>query len=268
MPRGADPRIEYEPQILTRCPYCGGRRLIATYRDVPDQLRMSPGTWQWVRCERCGSLLLSPRPPGEALAAFYPHEYTAAPGETATTGPAAVHALEDLLFALQSRGQARIVLRLTGLKRVRPVRLLDVGCGSGRHLEQFRRLGLTVRGWTSGRKPSTPSVGTASPPTSPRQSLSPTSSSRRPLTWSRRSRRSSTPTTSGARSRRSAPSCARAAAWRSRSRSRRAPTSACSATAGARSRRRRATRPSRARAASRRCSGRGGSTTCARRPTR
>jgi len=133
-------------RMLTVCPYCGGERLVAAYQGVRDQLRMSPGTWDWVRCLRCGSLLLSPRPPGEELATFYPREYTAAPAETSSTGAAAraVHVLEDLLFALQSRGQARVVCRLTG---VGPgAELLDVGCGSGRQLEEFRRMGLRVRG--------------------------------------------------------------------------------------------------------------------------
>ncbi len=137
---------ECEPQVVGACPFCGGERLVAAYAGVRDQLGMSEGAWDWVRCLRCGSLLLSPRPPGEALAAFYPDEYAAAPAETSATGAAArlVHALEDLLFALQSSGQARIVRRLTGAAA--GARMLDVGCGSGRQLERFRRMGFAVRG--------------------------------------------------------------------------------------------------------------------------
>jgi SAM-dependent methyltransferase len=139
---------ESRPQTVDECPYCEGRRLVVAHRDVRDQLRVSTTTWSFVRCVRCGSLLLSPRPPGAALAAFYPEEYTAAPAETSASGLAAegVHALEALLFGLQSRGQARIVERLTGLRRGDRPRLLDVGCGSGRQLEQFHRLGFEVRG--------------------------------------------------------------------------------------------------------------------------
>ena len=133
---------------VSTCPFCGSDDLRPAFAGVRDHLRVSQESWTYVRCPRCRSLVLSPRPKAEDLASLYPATYTAPTGIPRATGvlPAALAAAEAVFFALQYRDQLRRVADLASTVRSRIPALMDVGCGNGRRLMQFRRLGMEVAG--------------------------------------------------------------------------------------------------------------------------
>jgi 2-polyprenyl-3-methyl-5-hydroxy-6-metoxy-1,4-benzoquinol methylase len=151
------------------CPVCGASGT-TLYEDLADHLFGAPGLWRMVRCggSACGLLWLDPAPfPGD-LELAYENYYTHV---RSAERPFAVRALLRWVkeghyaarFGYVVRGAA--VKRLLALAlRARPDlaewlddlilrlppcpggRVLDVGCGEGRTLEQLRDLGWQVEG--------------------------------------------------------------------------------------------------------------------------
>jgi 2-polyprenyl-3-methyl-5-hydroxy-6-metoxy-1,4-benzoquinol methylase len=151
------------------CPACGAQGE-TLHDDLEDRLFGVPGRWRMVRCrgDACGTLWLDPAPlPGE-LALAYERYYThdsaparprvvralarwvkeghyatrfgyAVPGAAVkrlaalalAARPGLAEALDDLILSLPPRPGGRV---------------LDVGCGEGRTLEQLRDLGWQVEG--------------------------------------------------------------------------------------------------------------------------
>ena len=83
-----------------------------------------------MRCRACAHVWLHPRPAVEALEVIYPTSYYAYSYEE-SINPIAVRG-KAMLDALKLRGIRAHLLRV-------PRSYLDVGCGSGRYLEQMEQ---------------------------------------------------------------------------------------------------------------------------------
>ncbi len=129
------------------CLYCGGRDLEPLYTGVKDRLGHVPGERTFLRCRACGSAVLDPLPRTDELPGFYPPVYTfSARGHGGGFLRRAVAAAEyRLFFAPQYRVQVRAVTRACGTAGAGRT-LLDIGCGHGLRLVEFRRLGFAVHG--------------------------------------------------------------------------------------------------------------------------
>ena len=138
------------PVYETSCYYCGGRILSVAIEGVTDHLGISVDSWRFLRCNACGSLLLSPRPEDDRLASFYPPEYSA--GRCAARTSFGARAQDWLFYRWVHRGQAQRLLRALGRGEGHSLRLLDIGCGNGFFLQQTTALGFAATGsdWRAG----------------------------------------------------------------------------------------------------------------------
>lgn len=111
------------------CAVCGARESapVLNARE-PNGLALEP--FALVSCGACGHLFVSPRPEGAELARYYFREYYKKPGP----------ALEAPVGLLARLFESAKTARLT--RRLKPGRVLDVGCGDGGFLAAMRR-----RGW-------------------------------------------------------------------------------------------------------------------------
>lgn len=98
----------------------------------------SPDTFRLVRCQDCGNVYLNPRPVTSELATIYPPNYYSYNYDEAVSPIArrAKHLLDDL--------KARSWLKhYGGSDSLSSMRFLDVGCGDGRYLKMFERMGAS-----------------------------------------------------------------------------------------------------------------------------
>lgn len=135
-------------RALPPCLYCGGRSYLPLYENLEDRLGYVSGRWAFWRCQDCGSAVLSPFPTANDLAAFYPpvYSFTLELGRDSALRRALARLEYVVYFRPQYRGQVRTVLRAIGWRGERGRRLLDVGCGRGLRLLEFRRQGFDVYG--------------------------------------------------------------------------------------------------------------------------
>lgn len=133
---------------LPPCPYCGRTDLALLYSGVRDRLGYVPGERTYARCRGCKSAVLVPLPRTEDLAAFYPPVYTF--GLDAAQGGGVKKLLSRIEYGVfyrpQYRSQVRRVMRATGFRTGEGKKLLDIGCGRGLRLVEFRRNGFDVNG--------------------------------------------------------------------------------------------------------------------------
>lgn len=89
---------------------------------------------QFVRCERCSFVYMTPRPTEPAIARFYDKVY-AVPGATAP-------------FESEQTERSRYLLDITAgyLDEDAPVSMLDIGCGAGQVLREAQARGWQVHG--------------------------------------------------------------------------------------------------------------------------
>jgi 2-polyprenyl-3-methyl-5-hydroxy-6-metoxy-1,4-benzoquinol methylase len=159
------PEADNLEQVL--CDLCGADAGLPIYR-VRDRLDPHQSLYQFVRCQTCGLLYVSPRPKVPTLSGYYPAESYYAYRRLQPMG---------YLQRLRTRLKEWLAVYLRGyppaghkggtwnLKRGTPLwlspldgllwavpsyrpggRLLDVGCGSGLYLRAMRRLGWQVAG--------------------------------------------------------------------------------------------------------------------------
>ena len=134
-------------ETVAECLYCASTDLAPLYSGVRDRLGFVPGERTFLRCRACGSAVLDPLPRTEELPAFYPPVYSF----TLELGGSRFKRLLSkaeyhLYFRPQYTAQVRRVMRACGWKNGTGKKLLDVGCGRGLRLLEFRRLGFDVHG--------------------------------------------------------------------------------------------------------------------------
>ena len=133
---------------LTRalpCPACGAsspRELVLT---STDRLVGGPGVFRVTRCRACRLASTEPRLDRDSLGRYYPRSYPSFQASAGDTCPTVKARAGDVLNTLRLwytvvRGPYREIARM------RPGRLLDVGCGVGVLGERFRRRGWNVYG--------------------------------------------------------------------------------------------------------------------------
>ncbi|MDX1946102.1 MAG: class I SAM-dependent methyltransferase [Pirellulaceae bacterium] len=144
--QSAQPALAAEHAPPT-CSYCGSHDFAPLYGGIRDRLGFVPGEWSFVRCADCGSAQLRPFPRAEDLGAFYPPVYTFSPELAKSTLQRLLATLEyRLFFRPMYRAQVRLVDRRVRERGQKPGRLLDLGCGRGLRLVDFRDRGYDVRG--------------------------------------------------------------------------------------------------------------------------
>lgn len=137
-------------QVASRAPaclYCGSNDFAPLYSGIRDRLGHVAGEWSFVRCGECESAQLRPFPLTEELAAFYPPVYTFSPELAQSRLKRLLAAIEyRLFFRPMYRAQVRLVDRQVRPRSQKPGRLLDIGCGRGLRLLDFRDRGYDVYG--------------------------------------------------------------------------------------------------------------------------
>jgi len=88
-------------------------------------------------CEECGFDVTTPQPAAEAMAAYYPNGYYG--GVEDRRFPHIVETLQNALYTLRVR-------EVEAVANSEPGCVLDVGCGRGVLLQEFRRRGWKVQG--------------------------------------------------------------------------------------------------------------------------
>jgi 2-polyprenyl-3-methyl-5-hydroxy-6-metoxy-1,4-benzoquinol methylase len=165
---------DWPPEGLERvasCPACGDARRRLLYTDLTDRsYRSAPGRWSLVRCERCSSAYLDPRPTRDTAALAYRTYYDGIAEPRSEPLQPAWRRLRRALrngylnstygySAFPAVGIGRLVVPLLPRYReladmhVRHLRfpghdatLLDVGCGEGEFLAELQSLGWSVEG--------------------------------------------------------------------------------------------------------------------------
>jgi SAM-dependent methyltransferase len=132
---------------IRACPVC---RSVDTgfYGTGRDRLfGLAPGDFPLIRCRGCRCIFQEPLPHGSALAGFYPQEYWW-DGKAASGGAAArlLRRAEELYRETVVRDHVRFVTRHTRAGNGAPLRLLDIGCGSGSFLAMVKRAGFEACG--------------------------------------------------------------------------------------------------------------------------
>jgi SAM-dependent methyltransferase len=118
------------------CCVCGARAA-TRWRVAADHILGSPERFQAVRCARCGTARLDPRPPVEEMGRYYTSMTYARAEDDDASGLAA------RLDEYNRRLAARTDLLISSDA---PRRALDVGCGDGRFLAAMAERGWEVEG--------------------------------------------------------------------------------------------------------------------------
>jgi 2-polyprenyl-3-methyl-5-hydroxy-6-metoxy-1,4-benzoquinol methylase len=108
-----------------------------------DLLHDLPGEFTVLRCLACGLLRTSPRPTPETIGFYYPDDYGPYKGTLVVNG-------QDQNGGLKSR-LSRVAKRIfdtksQALPRMKPGRLLEIGCASGSFLHHMAQRGWDVEG--------------------------------------------------------------------------------------------------------------------------
>lgn len=138
-----DPTLEL-PTCPLGCPM--DDEVVLTAR---DRLHGLPGEFSVVRCRGCGLMRTSPRPRLEAIAGYYPEDYS--PHQPAPRG----------VFEPKTGMRSRVARLLSTQSEALPTldvgAVLEVACGSGAHLARLRD-----QGWhTVGVEPSPQAAASA-----------------------------------------------------------------------------------------------------------
>jgi len=143
-----EPVVEAPATTQPHCLYCTSTKLEPLYTGVRDRLGYVPGERAFLRCTECGSAIQDPLPHTEELAGFYPPVYSFTPELGGKSKfKRFLSAMEyRFFFGPQYRKQVKQVMRGCNWKDGTGKKLLDVGCGRGLRLLEFRKLGFDVHG--------------------------------------------------------------------------------------------------------------------------
>ncbi len=118
------------------CPLCGSINDVPLFQVKDYRLHTTEKVFALVRCLRCGTLYLNPRPNEEELAKFYPEAF---------------YAGSNLTSKLVSNFLNRLKFREID-KFKKAGRILDVGCGDGGLLSTFKDRGWETYGVDTSEK--------------------------------------------------------------------------------------------------------------------
>lgn len=113
-----------------KCVLCGSAKFTPLFQSKDNRLHTSENIFNLVRCARCGTVYLNPRPEGVDLAAFYPEKFYAGSNVLSKL-------VSDFLNDTKFKGVN--VFKKCG-------RILDVGCGDGGLLYVFKAHGWETYG--------------------------------------------------------------------------------------------------------------------------
>ncbi|WP_324781238.1 class I SAM-dependent methyltransferase [Thiobacillus sedimenti] len=144
-----------ELEEIPLCLLCRSQGTVL-HEGLTDRLYGVPGQWRIRQCQSdaCGLLWLDPRPTprdiGKAYADYFTHDSSSHPRPRTDFLSRAAELRGRLLRKLwqSSSGQkkARRAGDLMYLDDIKPGRLLEIGCGNGRRLAQFRDRGWRAEG--------------------------------------------------------------------------------------------------------------------------
>jgi methionine biosynthesis protein MetW len=161
----ADSNLGVSLEIVP-CGVCGSRRSRHLF-DAHDYIYGNDGAWPVAQCENCGVVFMNPRIPPASIGAFYPQDYYASTQgihdpDRLTWRRAAKDAAAEDYYGYKIPRHDPIHYRLMGWlmlpftrrwtatrKYIYPVsggRVLDVGCGNGQWLAEYKRLGWEAEG--------------------------------------------------------------------------------------------------------------------------
>lgn len=106
------------------CNLCGSHN-VRSFCDGIDRLHGFEGTFQYVRCQRCGMIFMNPQILFEELAHYYPQDYAPHKAAEKSKEPKAITLPIRKKYLNTISAQSRI---------------LDVGCGNGAFLARVRAL--------------------------------------------------------------------------------------------------------------------------------
>lgn len=106
-----------------------------------DRLHGLPGDFDVVQCTACGLVRTNPRPTRNSIGYYYPADYSPHRSNTARSRTGVIAGLRTRLLQLQPSW-----LRNRRLPPVVPGRLLEIGCATGRYLQEMQNAGWEVSG--------------------------------------------------------------------------------------------------------------------------
>ncbi|UCG79032.1 MAG: class I SAM-dependent methyltransferase [Nitrospirota bacterium] len=136
--------------------YLCGEKGSPLYCGLNDRLFDVPGNWDLYKCTnmKCGLMWIEPMPAKSEVWRLYREYYTHGEDEPPTEKANVIIRSTKRLIRLPYSALKRILLVTRGRKRLdlmyvgrlKPGRLLEVGCGNGDRLNKIRKLGWEVEG--------------------------------------------------------------------------------------------------------------------------
>ncbi|MCC7207904.1 MAG: class I SAM-dependent methyltransferase [Anaerolineae bacterium] len=109
-----------------------------------DRLHGLPGQYTVVRCRSCGLMRTSPRPTREDIAQYYPADYGPFQTTQIKTQSSAGEAHAPALW--KRAAKSLVQFNTTRVPPTKPGRMLEIGCASGRYMDEMAQLGWQVEG--------------------------------------------------------------------------------------------------------------------------
>jgi len=149
----------FDLEEIKKCPYCGHSKKITVFDNASDlAFKVAPGKWNYQKCSSCASIFLNPRPNRHTIGNAYSNYYTHSGAKRSLK----IRLWDDWydlnLKELPSKSISfkffskliRPILQepeeIRVLSKLRPGRVLDVGCGNGEILWILDKMGWSCTG--------------------------------------------------------------------------------------------------------------------------